>query len=70
MIAILLPNEATHSSLDLFEKRALLVTFENAFDQKIGPVCSPNIPMLEFEFTGDRNIFVDLQIFFWKYDAK
>ena len=61
MIANLLPNEATHSSLDLTEKKPLLITFENAFDQKIGPVCSPNGPMLEFEITGDRNNFVDLQ---------
>ena len=49
------------SSLDLFEKQPLLITFENAFDQKIGPVYSPNGPMLEFEITGDRNTFVDLQ---------
>ena len=61
MIANLLPNEATHSSLDFFEKQSLLITFENAFDQKIGPVYSPNGPMLEFEITGDRNNFVDLQ---------
>ena len=61
MIANLLPNEAIHSSLDLFEKQLLLITFENAFDQKIGPVYSPNGPMLEFEITGDRNNFVDLQ---------
>ena len=70
MIANLLPNEATHSSLDLFEKQPLLITFENAFDQKIGPVYSPNGPMLEFEITGDRNNFVDLQKFIWKYNAK
>ena len=57
----MLPNEATHSSLYFFEKQPLLITFENAFDQKIGPVCSPNGAMLEFEITGDRNNFVDLQ---------
>ena len=34
MIANLLPNEATHSSLDLFEKPALLVTFDGSFCQK------------------------------------
>ena len=61
MIANFLPNEATHSSLDLFEKQPLLITFEKAFDQKIGPVYSPNGPMLEFEITGDRNNFVELQ---------
>ena len=61
MIANLLPNEATNNSLDLFEKQPLLITFENAFHQKIGPVYSPNGPMFEFEITGDRNNFVDLQ---------
>ena len=60
MIANLLPNEATHSPLDLFEKQPLLITFENASDQKIGPFFSPNGPMLEIEITGDRNNFVDL----------
>ena len=61
MIANLLPNEATHSSLDLFEKPALLVTFDGSFCQKLGPVYSPDGPMLEFEVTGDRNNFIDLQ---------
>ena len=35
IISNLLPTEATHSSLDLFEKPHLLVTFENAFTQKM-----------------------------------
>ena len=61
MISSLLPTEATHSSLDLFEKPPLLVTFENAFTQKIGPSYSPDGPMLEFEVLGDRNNFIDLQ---------
>ena len=43
MISNLLPTEATHSSLDLFEKPPLLATFENAFTQN-----SPDSPMLEF----------------------
>ena len=42
MIANLLPNEATHSSLDLFEKPALLVTFDGSFCQKLGLVYSPD----------------------------
>lgn len=57
----MLPAEATHSSLDLFEKAPLLVTFEQAFEQKIGPLYSPNGPNLEFEVIGDRNNFIDLQ---------
>ena len=42
----------------------LLITFENGFDQTIGHVYSPNGPMLQFEVTGDRNNFVDLQKFY------
>ena len=61
MISNLLPTEAIHSSLVLFEKPPLLVTFENAFTQKIGPTYSPDCPMLEFEVLGDRNNFIDLQ---------
>ena len=53
MISNLIPTEATYSSLDLFEKPPLLVTFENAFTQKIGPSYSPDgpniyIPVLKF----------------------
>ena len=40
--------------------RNRLVTFENAFTQKIGPYYSPDGPMLEFEVLGDRNNFIDL----------
>ena len=70
MIAILLPSEATQSSLDLFEKPSLLVTFDGSFFQKLGPVYSPNEPMLEFEVAGDRNNFIDLQKIFWKGNVK
>ena len=45
----LLPAEATHTTLDLFEKQPLLITFHNAFTQKVGPSYSPDGPMLEFE---------------------
>ena len=55
MMANLLPTEATHSSLDLFEKPELLVMFDGSNLQKLGPVFSPNGPMLEFEVSGDRN---------------
>ena len=61
MICNLLQTEATHSSIDLFEKPPLLVTFENAFTQKIGPSYSPDGPMPEFEVLGDRNNFIDHQ---------
>ena len=61
MISNLIPTEATHSSLDSFEKPHLLVTFEKAFTQKILPSYSPDGPMLEFEVLGYRNNFIDLQ---------
>ena len=57
-----LPFEATHSSLDLFEKPPLLVTFDQSFEQKTGPIYSPaGSSSLEFEIVGDRNNFIDLQ---------
>ena len=59
MINNLLPAEATHTILDLFEKQPLLITFDNAFTQKVGPSYSPGGPMLEV--LGDRNNFIDLQ---------
>ena len=61
MVTILLPAEATHTKLDLFEQQPLLITFDNAFTQKVGPSYSPDGPMLEFEVLGDRNNFIDLQ---------
>ena len=69
MIANWLPSEATHSSLDLFEKPSLLVTFDG-FCQKLGPVYSPNEPMLEFEVARDRNNFIDLQKIFLEVKCK
>ena len=70
MIANFLPSEATHSSLDLFEKPSVLVTFDGSFCQKLGPVYSPNGPMLEFEVAGDRNNFIDLQKIFLEVKCK
>ena len=61
MITNLLPTEATHTTLDMFEKQSLLITFDNAFTQKVGPSNSPDGSMLEFEVLGDRNNFKDLQ---------
>ena len=70
MIANLLPSEETHSSLDLFEKPSLLVTFYGSFCQKLGPVYSPNGRMLEFEVAGDRNNFIDIQKIFLEVKCK
>ena len=57
----IIPSEAPHRSLNLFEKLPLLVTFEIAFTQKVGPFYSLDSPMLEFEVLGDGNDFIDLQ---------
>ena len=70
MIGNMLPTEATHSSLDLFGKPALPVTFDGSFCQKLGPVYSPNGPMLEFGVAGDRNNFIDLQKIFLEIKCK
>ena len=45
----------------LFEKPPLLVTFDQSFEQKTGPLYSPSKSSLEFEVVGDRNNFIDLQ---------
>ena len=58
---LVIPSEGTHSSLELFEKPPLLVTFDQAFEQKTGPLYSPTGSSLEFEIVGDRNNFIDLQ---------
>ena len=58
---IVIPTEATYSSLDLFEKPPFLVTFDQSFEQKTGPLYSPTGSSLEFEIVGDRNNFIDLQ---------
>ena len=57
----MLPVEANHSSLDLFEKPSLLVTSDTSFEQKVGSLYVPNGPTLEFEVVGDRTNFIDLQ---------
>ena len=58
---IVRPSEATHSSLNLFEKAPLLVPFDQSIEQKIGPLYSPSGSSLKFEVVGDRNNFIDLQ---------
>ena len=70
MIANLLSSEATHSSLDLFVKPSLLVTFDGSVCQKLRPIYSPNGPWLEFEVAGERNNFIDLQKIFLEVKGK
>ena len=61
MLPNVLPVEASHSSLDIFERPPLRITFGTYFEQKIGPVYAPNGPTLQFEVAGDRTSFIDLQ---------
>ena len=70
MLPNILPLEASHSSLDLFERSPVLITFDSSFEQKIGPVYSPNGPTLEFEVVGDRNNFLDLQKIYLEIKCK
>ena len=58
---ILIPSEANHSCLDSFGKPPLLVTFDQSFEQKIGPLYSPSGSSLEFVVIGDRKNFIDFQ---------
>ena len=70
MLPNVLPVEASHSSLDIFERPPLLITFDTSFEQKIGPVYAPNGPTLEFEVTGDRTNFIDLQNIYLEVKCK
>ena len=70
MLPNILPLEASHSSLDIFERSPVLITFDSSFEQKIGPIYSPNGPTLEFEVVGDRNNFLDLQKIFLEIKCK
>ena len=70
MINTILPVEATHSSLDIFEKPPLLITFDSSFDQKIGSSYATNAATLDFEVVGDRNNFIDLQNIYLEVEIK
>ena len=64
MLPNVLPLEASLSSMDIFERSPVLITFDtfdSSFEQKIGPIHSPNGPTLAFEVVGDRNNFLELQ---------
>ena len=64
MLPNVLPVEASHSSLDIFERAPLLITFDSSLEQRNGPLYAPNGPTLEFVVTGDRTNFIDLQNIF------
>ena len=66
MLPNVLPLEASHNSLDIFERSPVLITFDSSFYQKIGSIHSPNGPTLKFEVVGDRNTFLNWQKNFLK----
>ena len=70
MLPNILPLEAWHSSLDIFERSPVLITFDSSSEQKIGPIYSPNWPTLDFEVVGDRNNFLHLQKIFLEIKCK
>ena len=70
MLPNILPLEASHSSRENTERSPNLITFDSSFEQKIGPIYSPNGPTLEFEVVGDRNNFLDLQKVFLEIKCK
>lgn len=70
MLPNILPIEASHTSLDIFERSPVLITFDSSFEQKVGPTYSPDGPTLEFEIVGDRNNFLDLQKIFLEIKCK
>ena len=65
-----IPKPATHSSLDIFSKPEVLVTFDNSFEQETLPITSNDAPVFEFVLTTDRNIYLDLQSVELKVEAK
>ena len=61
MLPNVLPVEASLISLDLFERPPSSDHISYFFEQKVGPLYSPNGPNLEFEVVGDRTNFIELQ---------
>ncbi len=55
-----LPVEATHSSLDLFERPSMLVNFDNAIEHQHLPITANNAPTLEFNIVGEKRTYIDL----------
>ena len=49
-----IPSEATHSSLNLLLKPPLLVTFDQAFEQKSGHLYSPSGSSVEFKLSETK----------------
>ena len=70
MLPNVLPVEASHSSLDLFERPPDLITFDTSFEQKVGPHYTPNGATLVFEVVGDRTNFIEFQNIYLEVKCK
>ena len=68
--AHIIPKPATHSSLDIFSKPEVLVSFDTSFEQETLPVTAHDAPVFEFVLTTDGNIYLDLQSVELKLEAK
>jgi len=55
------PVPVTHSGLQLFDAPRVLTPFERGFTEEIFSKTTLNGPTLEFELSGERNIYVDLR---------
>ncbi|MEM6402226.1 MAG: hypothetical protein AAF757_18685, partial [Cyanobacteria bacterium P01_D01_bin.116] len=65
-----IPNTSNHSSLVLFQKTPVLVTFEEHNDAYIRPTSTVNSSVLDFFISCDRNIFVDMEKIYLKLTCK
>ena len=53
-------NPVTHSSLDFFERPAVLINYEGSFDQEVFPHVGCRGPQLDFFVTADNKNCIDL----------
>jgi hypothetical protein len=55
------PIPVTHSGTLLFETPRVLTTFDRGFTEEIFSKANLTGPTLDFEFSGERNVYVDLR---------
>ncbi len=55
------PIPVTHSSLQLFDAPRVLTPFDRGYTEEIFSKTTLNGPTLEFETSGERNVYVDLR---------
>ena len=55
------PRAVGHSAVDLFTIPQVLTTFERGYTEEIFSKTTLSGPTLEFEFSGERNVYVDMR---------